>query len=253
MTNTPAVDTAPPLVLCIPGPWPDHHALVRDVALHASGYLLADRVLTGIGDGFACAVSHETPDADLAAAFAAAGPYWVETAEMQRIAGHVSVVYLEGHGGSRANAESMMRAAAAIVRAGGLGVKVESAGVAHPPAQWLDLVDKLDQQSAHWALVVYLADDNEVVTCGMHNFGCRDASVAGPDPAEGVAMLRAFTQFLFETAPELAPGQTFADEVDGQWVRIEDDPAPRFAADSPMRNPYGTWRLVPFGGPAVAA
>ncbi|MDB5748027.1 MAG: hypothetical protein JWP72_2875 [Massilia sp.] len=246
------MNDAPELVLCIPGPWRDRKELTESIADSESGYQLIGGVLRDTFDGFACDLVLEGADPDLAAAFAKAGPHWAASSAMAAVADHDCVIYLAGKGGSRQAAESMMRAAAALVEAGGLGVKVDSTGIAHGPAYWFDICDKLEQLTAHRALVVYVMGKDDVFSCGMHNFGLPDAMTGALDKAAAADMLRTFTRYLLEQAPVLEDGHTFSVREGMPVYRVVKVPARDYGPDSLFNNPYGAWRLEP-GQPESAA
>ncbi len=163
---------------------------------------------------------------------------------MAAIAEHRSVVYLVGCGGTREAAEAMIRAAAALLDAGGLGVKVESSGLAHSPEKWRSLVANLHLFSAHEALVVYVTGD-EIYSCGMHLLGLPDAITGERDHVAGVELLRVFTRYVFREAPQLRDEQTFAAEVAAPSYRLRRDRGIAYPADSLFANEFGYWRLVP--------
>jgi hypothetical protein len=137
----------------------------------------------------------------------------------------------------------MMRAAHALVEAGGLGVKVDSTGIAHGPAYWFDLCDKLDQLTAHRALVVYVMGKDDVFSCGMHNFGLPDAMTSARDKAAAADMLRTFTRYLLEQAPVFEDGHTFSVREGKPVYRVRKVPARDYGPHSLFNNPYGAWRL----------
>ncbi|MHC4140881.1 MAG: hypothetical protein ACYSUF_03025, partial [Planctomycetota bacterium] len=62
-------------------------------------------------------------------------------------------VCLAGPGGSLEAAIRMLRAGAAVVRAGGAGVFVDNSGRAHPSRDWIDLADAPDDSDAYQAFV----------------------------------------------------------------------------------------------------
>lgn len=234
----------PELVLCIPGPWEDSSVLADEIAVSALGYSLAGNVLRDSETGFACEIALQRADPDLADDFAKAGPHWASTVAMGDIDDHRSVAYLIGPGGSRAAAEGMMRAGAALIDSGGLGVKVDSTGIAHAPAYWIDMCEQLDQLTAHRALVVYVAG-HEVYSCGMHNFGLPEAITSANDKAGAADMLRFFTRYLLEHAPALEEGHTFSVSEGKPVYRVERTAAIDYGEGSLFNNPYGAWRLVP--------
>ena len=236
----------PELVLCIPGPWKHRDELIQAISECDAGYVYAGHLLLEIETGFTCEVMFEGADPALPAAFAAVGPHWAQSEAMMDVARHASVVYLSGKGGSRDAAEAMMRAAAALIDAGGLGVKVESTGIAHGPAYWTELCEQLHLQTAHRALVVYVTG-RDVYSCGMHNFGLPEAIVTplDGDLQEAADLLRTFTHYLFAQGPVLEDGHTFSVSEGAPVYRVRTAPAMDYGAESLFNNPYGAWRLEP--------
>ncbi|MET7140640.1 DUF4261 domain-containing protein [Xanthomonas sp. PPL139] len=234
----------PKIVLCIPGPWPDRSELLARIVQDSGGYLFAGQVLMHMDSGQACELQHEPHDARMADAFAAAGPHWRGSADMARIGTHASVVYLIGAGGSRVRAETMMRAAAALLDAGGLGVKVESSGVAHSPADWRQLCADLPLGSAHRAYVLNITGE-QVHSCGMHQFGMKDAIVAAQAAPDPVGLLHTFTCYLFNEAPDVREGHTFSVAHGAPRYRLQAEASSQFQPGDLFANPYGLWRLTP--------
>lgn len=234
----------PELVLCIPGPWRDRFELEQSITNSETGYSLVGGVLRDMASDFACDLLLAGPDPALHAAFAKAGPHWAASRAMAAVADHDCIVYLAGRGGSREAAEAMMRAGAALVEAGGLGVKVESTGIAHGPAYWLEMCVGLEQLTAHRALVVYVTGA-DVYSCGMHNFGLPDAITTAVDKGAAADMLRTFTRYLLEQAPVFEDGHTFSVREGMPVYRVLKVPPVDYGPDSLFNNPYGAWRLEP--------
>jgi len=237
---------APELVLCIPGPWTSREELLKSMSASDAGFVYAGHLLLEMETGFTCELVFEGADPAVTTAFKAVGPHWADSDAMAAVAGHASVVYLMGKGGARDNAESMMRAGAALIDAGGLGVKVDSTGIAHGPAYWTDLCDQLPVQTAHRALVVYITG-RDVYSCGMHNFGLPEAIVTPLDGDLQAAadLLRTFTHYLFAQAPLFEDGHTFSVSEGAPVYRVRAVPGLDYGENSLFNNPYGAWELEP--------
>ena len=238
------MNDTPEMVLCIPGPWRSHTELVQDIAGGETGHRLTGDVLLDTDSGFACNLLYQEADPALPAAFVKAGPHWAASGAMAEVSRHACVVYLAGQGGSRQAAEAMMRAGAALVEAGGLGVKVDSTGIAHGPAYWTAMCEALPELSAHRALVVYVTGA-DVYSCGMHNFGLPDAITSAADKAAAADMLRTFTRYLLGRAPQMEDGHTFSISEGAPVYRVLKVAAIDYGPDSLFNNPYGAWRLEP--------
>lgn len=235
----------PEIVLCIPGPWKDRSELLTRIVESDSGYLFAGQILMNRESKQACRLDYAEQDSHMVKAFNAAGYHWQNTPEMASIGTHQSVVYLIGEGGSREHAEAMMLAAEALLKAGGLGVKVESSGVAHGPIAWADMCQNLDLFSAHRALVIYITTGPQVYSCGMHNLGLRDAITTIEDKQNAVELLRIFTWYQLTASADLMAGQTFAIDVEADIYRLREHKGIDYGEGSLFYNPYGTWELEP--------
>lgn len=234
----------PEAVICVPGPWAERSDLTRSLVHSNSGHIFAGMLLMNMETRVSCELQLEGRDERMLAAFKAAGPHWSQTEEMMRIEEHRSVIYLIGHGGSQSNFAPLMHAARALLDAGGLGVKVESTGLAHQPDVWRRLCNELYLFSAHEACVVYVSG-TDVYSCGMHNLGLRDAVLAAGDAEDAVELLRTFTRYLFAEQAEIRSGQTFSVAPDAPVYRVVEDEGPGYEASSLFNNPYGFYRLVP--------
>ncbi|WP_165390895.1 DUF4261 domain-containing protein [Pseudoduganella lutea] len=229
-------------ILCIPGDWTDRHALLERIIRDSDGYLCLGPLLMHMETKDKFELQFEEFDTRMTSAFASAGRHWEGTDDMDRIATHASVVYLIGEGGSRASAERLMLAGEGLLKAGGLGVKVESSGVAHSPRAWRGLVAARHLFGVHDAFVLYVRGAH-VYSCGMHHFGLPEAMVDEADVDDAAELLRTFTRYLLDENPTIRAGQTFATAADAPVFRIVEGVPIDYDADSLFRNPHGMWRL----------
>lgn len=236
--------TTPESVLCIPGEWPERQALLERIIRDSDGYLSIGHLIMHVDTRDTFELHFEDADPRLAQAFASAGRHWEGSAEMDRIATHASVVYLVGDGGSRESAERLMLAGEGLLKAGGLGVKVESSGVAHSPDAWRKLVAARHLFGVHDAFVVYVRGA-QVYSCGMHHFGLPEAMVDEADSDNAAELLRTFTRYLLDEHPTIIAGQTFSTAADAPVYRIVEGVPIEYDADSLFNNPFGMWRLEP--------
>jgi hypothetical protein len=242
----------PECVMCVPGLWADRRELVRRIAEAQTGYLFAGGILIRIDTKAAFKAEVQAADPKVTAAFRAAGPHWVASDEMARIADHTMVVYLVGKAGSRAGAEEMMLAAAALLKVGGLGVKIDSTGLSFSPEAWLKLIDERHLLSPFRAFVVYLTG-TEVYSCGMHNLGLPDAIVRSEDSDDPVELLRTFNFYVYSESPTFLPGHTFSVAPGAPTYRVSKEPCTAFEKGDLFHNPFGLWRLRPVSRETTAA
>lgn len=178
---------------------------------------------------------------------AVAGRGALSAADLDNIERHTHTVYLIGDGGSFENARTLMRAAQALLRCGGLAVKVESAGLAHTAEHWNQLTDDDWLPVAPLrAFVTYVGERDEFYSCGMHNLGFRDAVLtARVPPAIAASTLSTFLGYIALEDPTIHDGETFSVDADAPRYGVTRSEQTAWAADDPFHNPYGVWRLVP--------
>jgi hypothetical protein len=243
-------------VVCVPGPWPDREALLRAVAelLAEDGprFVMAGAVMVEVVTEGALEWEWHPRDAGLARSFEVAGRGGLTPRELAAIAeapGHVFLIDPEG--GSVEAARRMMIFAHGLLRAGGLGVKVESAGVAHSAETWRAMTAEAHDMEAVLAAFLAVVGDPEqgFFTCGMHNLGLADAVVpASLDPEAAVDLLDVFTLYIASDEPDLESGQTFAADEDAPVYELEHQPCAHFPPGDTFHNPFGLWALLPLEG-----
>jgi hypothetical protein len=154
-------------------------------------------------------------------------------------------VCISGPGGSVDGARAVLRAAAAIVRAGGLGVFVDNCGSTHSPTDWLELAGDDGDGGVYWALVDLVGGPELMYSIGMHCLGQPDAELPDP-PNAGVGMyiLHNLLGYSYRSGVTIVDGDPIG-TPDGPSHRLRRVPCDRFEVGTPFHNPYGVWRLEP--------
>ncbi len=200
-------------------------------------------------------------DPDLAKAFRFAGAYSnFSEADFNAISRHTYCLYLvEKESGSRETSVKMMRFAAKLLRAGGLGVKVESTGKSHTASNWLALTraatgpsDNLKAVALFEAFVVLVGGERTgYYSCGMHNFGLPDASLPpGVPNNEAGALLSGFLKYILLEQPTLRSNETFSLSADAPHYWLMHRGCRQFPEDDLRHNPFGVWQISPVDPPS---
>jgi len=242
-----ALDTAPRIILRIPGPWESLNELavaLRDINL-----------------GFTLAIDHEPQkatlinsethqhfnvwqmerDDEIASIFADRGR--ISGEDVEAIDRHRAKFFVEGPGGSLTAARAMLAAGAAIISAGGLGVMVDNNANTHSPKDWLDLAGDPMLGGMYWAFVNLTGNRDEVFSTGMHCLGFRDAILPNP-PSKKVAadVLHNFLGYSYQSGATIIDGEALGGP-DGPEFIVRHELCTCFRAGTPFHNPYGIWRL----------
>ena len=164
---------------------------------------------------------------------------------LQIIGEHHHIVYLIGKGGTFIDAHHMALAGNAILKSGGLGVKVETAGKAFEKEQWSALLDPFVESNLYRMFVIDSIGsvDGLTYSCGMHNLGLRDTIVVGESFQESVDLIRIFSFYMIIDKPLISEGQTFSRDLESPKFRIVNESSQPNMGIELFENPYGMWRL----------
>lgn len=238
------VSKFPRIVIGIPGIWPDRSDIVAAIAKHSGGYLFAGMMLMHIDTKWSCTLEIYDHDPEMRPAFEAAGGGRLAESELNAIEQHTTTIYLIADGGSFENALNLVYAANALLKCGGIAVKIESTGVAHSATRWSELADDGLPLAVLNAFVTYVGDDGEFYSCGMHSIGHRDAVVvADISPKDAANLLHQFLRYIAFEEPTIHDNETFSVNEDAPKYRVCKSPCTMFPADDLFYNPYGVWQL----------
>jgi hypothetical protein len=227
------------IIVGVPGLWPDRSAFLHGLIASDTGFIFAGMLMMDVETKESVQVDLYDHDPDLVRSFAIAGGGQLSDETLTSIAAHTFTVYLIVDGRSRDNVALIARAAAAVCATGGLGVKVETAGVAFSAETW----SELHPYDPTRLFTVVLSGD-EPFSCGMRNFGLPDSQVHGVLSQEATELLTVFNRYQVDESPVLVEGQTFSVGVDAPLFRLHREPYPdEYSGDEGFWNPDGLWVL----------
>ncbi len=236
----------PKIILCVPGKWRDSTDLVVSIAKRSDGFLFAGMVIMHIATREAAELRVRERVPGMRRAFAYAGHHWATNDDLENIDAHSMVLYLLKEGGSPDHARRAMDFANGLLRAGGLAVKVETAGVAHSPTDWLKMSERKTVLDLIRAFVVVATGEETTYSCGMHNFGLRDAVVTSKlSSDEAARLVNRFVLYVLAEQPTLNERETFSVSMGAPRYRLSAEPCTIFAPNDTFHNPYGVRRLTP--------
>ena len=184
-------------------------------------------------------------DPNMRRAFEAAGGGRISDEQLDRIQQHSHTLYLSSDGGSTDRARAIAVAGNTLLNCGGLGVKVESAGIAHAPQRWCELTELEPSIAMLHAFVTYAGEKGSFYSCGMHNIGYRDTVVTGDITAhDATDLLFGFNTYNALEQAIIAAGETFGLAADSPRYRVHKLDCSEFTSDDLFHNPYGVYSLV---------
>ncbi len=227
------------IALRIPGTWSHPKELINRLPagcrLTADALILPDATEVGFG-----AVGADDQFAQIFRSSCRQPP---SQDELAAVDGYRVQVHLSGPGGSMQAARTMMRAGAALVRAGGAGVFIDNSGLAHGGQHWLDMTDDGSPDALSFAFVAIIRGKADVYTMGMHVLGLRDVVMKRADvEADGFDIVEVI-RYLSRGDKPIEDGHVIAD-LSGPRFRVFTIDSDAALARSPMHNPFGRLKLM---------
>src|SRR5262245_15954752 len=163
-------------------------------------------------------------------------------AELATVNNYRVNAFLTGPGGSLKVAHTMMRAAAALVQAGGAGVFIDNCALAHGGKHWQEMTDDGSPDALSFAYVGIISGKTDVWTMGMHALGLRDVVMKRADVEEHDFDIVEVIRYLARGDKPIDNAHVLAD-LNGPRFQalVQESPAD---LRGPMHNPYGRLKLV---------
>ncbi len=230
---------APQITLRIPGDWSHPKELLERLP---KGYRLTPETLV-LPDKTEIEFVPMEPDGQFPQIFESACR-WPPTDDELAVLGRYSVnVGLKGAGGSMESALAMMKAAAAIVRAGGAGVFIDNSALAHGGSDWLAMSDDGGPEAISFAFASIIRGPEDVYTMGMQTMGFPDVMMRASDVDERGEMMIELIRYICGGNKPIGVGHVLADEY-GPRFQVVANERDEFESESPMHNPFGRLKIV---------
>src|SRR5262245_40079532 len=152
-------------------------------------------------------------------------------------------ICLMGAGGSLAAARTMMRAGAAMVRAGGAGGFIDNSALAHGGGNWLQVTDDGGPDALSFAFVSIVSGQAEAWTMGMHALGLRDVVMKRTDAEKDEFGIIEVIRYMARCEKPVDDGHLLADLKGPRFQAFAQDDA-KAPAGSPVHNPFGRLKIV---------
>ena len=234
-------------VLCIPGSWKDRSEIVTSIALKNLGeFIFAGKILLNLKTNIGFEIEIFDRDDRMKESFKWAGMVNMLSDEyLELIDKHVFVVYIVGETGDLQKAKSIAEAGLAVLKSGGIGIKVETSGKAFSKEQWADLIIKYQESNLYKMFVLDSISDVKGTTysCGMHNLGFKDTIVSGEHFQESVNLISTFGYYQLIDKPSIMSNQTFSSSANSPIFQIIEEQNQPYKDHKLFRNPFGMWRL----------
>lgn len=234
-------------VICIPGKWKNWDEFILSIVNQTEGeYIAAGGFLINAKKERHFSIDFCEKDAKMRDAFKYAGmATGVSKLFLDEIDNHKHIIYLSGITGKLIDAEHLAYAAEAILKSGGIGIKIETTGKAFEKGFWYNLLQNFEESNLYEMFVLDSIIDEEgtVFSCGMHNLGYKDTIVSSEEFQEAVGLIRLFNYYQIVDKPTIEHRQTFTATLDSPKYRIINESNQPNKGNELFENPFGMWRL----------
>lgn len=237
-------ESAIEIVLGIPGLWSERTEILSAIEQQTDGLVFVGKLLFDRRTNQGFVVDVYEHDATLRKAFAVTGRGLIAEQDLEAIAGHTYTLYVKGPGGTINAALRMMELGVQLLKAGGIAVKVETAGLAHSAQDWQRFAAHgLDFLCDAYATVIQ--EQDTYYSSGMHNLGLGDALVRDDITLQGANhLIKNFLRYTILEQPILKNGDTFRIDVQSPYYRLTHQEDIIHPSDDPFHNPLGLWHLA---------
>jgi hypothetical protein len=138
----------------------------------------------------------------------------------------------------------MMRAGAAIVRAGGAGVFIDNSALAHGGKTWLELTEDGGPEAISFAFASIVRGRDEVYTMGMQVMGFPNILMRSSDVDERGETVIEIIRYICGGGRPIGVGHILADDQGQPRFQVLAKLDDEFEAESAMHNPFGVLKIV---------
>ncbi|MCK1994816.1 DUF4261 domain-containing protein [Peribacillus muralis] len=232
------------IIIGIPGKWKSRTELIQTVASTSEGYLLAGNIFHNSEKNITFQAQIQDYEPALKETFSYASKGSFPETLLAEINDHTFTVYILAEISGTGTVADLIDAGAAILRAGGLAVKIETSGMAHSKEDWLKLHHNPDILSVYAHFVTIIGEEDYYCSYGMKAFGLPDAVTLNTmSPKEAAALLNTFNYFHVGERPLFTNGETFSIRQDAPDFTLTSLQDFRYEEDHPFYNPFGLWNL----------
>jgi hypothetical protein len=239
------------IIIGVPGVWKNPGEIAQAVARQNQDLMFAGFTLMDATTQNVSFIEWHEHDPRLVDVFETLGQPWINEKDLANIAQHRGTLWVLSSNVSLMHARQMMKVGQALLKAGGLGVKVETAGVAHSAQRWQTLAHSADAMadatsSVYCAFVNLMEGTETAYSCGMHNFGLPDVSLPKQtDSTSAAQLLHQFNQYQLHELPQFNDGDVFSLEENAPRYSLRFETCENCEPEHPFYNPFGRWHLTP--------
>jgi len=234
------------VIIGVPGKWQNRTEIIQAVASKSEGYLMAGYIIHNAKKDICFQVEVYEHDPNLREAFSCASRDTFDESLLEEIERHTLTVYVRANVNGFEGLKEVVDVGAALLKAGGLAVKIETSGIAHSKDGWFQLVENKDYFPIYSHFVTLIGDEESYYSCGMKAFGLPDVVIPSSiTPEEAADLLNNFNLYNLVEKPTFKNGETFGLGENSPIYRIQSINDFRYEEDDVFFNPFGLLDLIP--------
>ncbi|WP_128856567.1 DUF4261 domain-containing protein [Bacillus sp. CDB3] len=232
------------IVIGVPGLWKDRMELIQEV-VSKSNYMLAGNIMHHQEKEIGFEIDVYEQDPSLGEAFFYASGERFDEELRRELEKHTYTVYVIAKVDDTERLQEVIDVGMELLNAGGLALKVETAGVAYSKDEWKELAENKEIFPMYSHLVTLVGDEEDgYYSCGMRAFNLPDVVLdGGIDPEVAVDLLNDFNLHNILEKPNLKDGDTISFTEDSPMYRLSHYIDERYEQEDPFYNPCGLWQL----------
>lgn len=232
------------IVIGVPGLWKDRTELIQEVASKSS-YMLAGNIMHHKEKKIGFEIDIYEQDPSLGEAFFYASGKRFDEELLSKLENHTYTVYVIAKVDDTERLQEVIDVGMELLHAGGLALKVETAGIAYSKEEWQELAADKEIFPMYSHFVTLVGDEEDgYYSCGMQAFNLPDVVLdGGIDPEVAVDVLNDFNLHNIFEKPNLKDGDTISFTDDSPVYRLTHYIDDRYEQDDPFYNPCGIWKL----------
>ncbi|HWZ04932.1 MAG TPA: hypothetical protein VNX40_15050 [Mucilaginibacter sp.] len=238
-------------VLCIPGSWKNIEAIANTIFTASEGtYMVVGDLLINPRAAQFYKFEIRKYDKDMGGSFNELGKITgITDTALAKIEKHDYVIYITGKTGSLTEAHQIALAGAAVLKAGGEGIRIDSTGKAFEKQKWLKYLTNFVEADLFEMFVMssIIDERNNVFSCGMHNLGLKDTLVCGEEFQNAVDLINVFGYYQVFDKPVIHQNEFFQPDLQSAQYLITEEIDQPYSDNKLFNNPYGMWKLRRFG------
>lgn len=234
----------PQFIMGIAGLWKNRTELVQEVVSKSEGYVLVGNVIHHKEKEIVFEIDVYDHEPSLGESFLYASGGRFDQDLLSKLEGHTYTVYVVANVQNVQELKEVIEVGNGLLNAGGIALKIETAGVAYSKDEWKELAENKEIFPIYSHVVTLVGDEDGYYSCGMQAFALPDVVINGDiEPEAAADLLNDFNLYNIVEQPKLKKGDTISFTENSPVYQLSYYTDYRYEQEDPFYNPCGLWKL----------